>query len=234
MAAGALDDLSLLREYAARRGRFFGEVADHLFLVGVSVGSAVAVGVPLGFLARSRRAWERPLFFVLNLAQTIPSLALFGLLIGPLALLSRHWELARELGVRGIGWAPAVIALGLYALLPIARNTYTSLKTLDPGVLEAGRGMGMGRGQLLWRVELPLALPVILAGVRTAAVQNIGNTAVAALIGAGGLGVFIFQGLGQAAVDLILLGAVPTILIAVAADFAFQGVIGLARPGGAP
>jgi osmoprotectant transport system permease protein len=223
-----------LREYAARQGRFLAEVGEHLFLVGLSVGSAVAVGVPLGFLARSRRAWERPVFFVLNLAQTIPSLALFGLLIGPLALLARHWELARELGVRGIGWAPAVIALGLYALLPIVRNTYTGLKTLDPGVLEAGRGMGMGRGQLLLRVEVPLALPVILAGVRTAAVQNIGNTAVAALIGAGGLGVFIFQGLGQAAVDLILLGAVPTILIAVAADFLFQGVIGLSRLGEKP
>jgi osmoprotectant transport system permease protein len=145
-------------------------------------------------------------------------MALFGLLMAPLAALSRAVPLLRAIGVRGIGAAPALIALALYALLPIVRNTVIGLASVPISAFEAGRGMGMSPKQLFWRVEWPMALPHVLTGLRTASVQAVGNTAVAALIGAGGLGMLIFQGLGQAAPDLVLLGVIPLILLAVAVD----------------
>ena len=137
-----------------------------------------------------------------------------------------------DLGIKGIGAAPAIIALTVYSLLPVARNTYTGFATVDPAAIEAGTGMGMTRSQLLFRVEIPIASPVILNGIRVALVQAIGLTAVAALIGAGGLGVFIFQGLGQAANDLILLGAIPTIFIAVVVDSMMSGIVLALQPKG--
>jgi osmoprotectant transport system permease protein len=231
---GALDQISLARELAGRGERFMNEFRDHLFITGLSVGFSCLMGVPLGILIYKRARIRTAAFSVLNMIQTLPSLALFGLLIAPLAFISAEWPLLRELGIRGIGWAPAVIALTLYALLPIVRNTFSGFSAVDAGVIDAGRGMGMGRAQMFFKVELPLAAPIILNGLRIAGVQNIGNTAVAALIGAGGFGVFIFQGLGQSAIDLVLLGAVPTILLAVACDFAFQFVIKLLSPRGMP
>jgi osmoprotectant transport system permease protein len=219
---GGLGALSLAREYEARSHRFFVEMQAHLVITGVSVGSAAVVGLPLGVLLHKWRRVRAASFSVLNMVQTIPSLALFGLLIAPLAWLSTQAPWLRDLGVRGIGWLPAVIALGLYALLPIVRNTYAGFERLEPEVVEAGRGMGMGRLQLFFTVELPVASPIILNGLRIAGVQIMGNTAVAALIGAGGFGVFIFQGLGQSAIDLIMLGAVPTIVLAVVLDLLFQ------------
>jgi osmoprotectant transport system permease protein len=232
LAGGHLDSLSILQEFHARQDRFMDELARHMFVSLGSVGLSVVVGVPLGILVAKRKQLTGRTFFVLNIVQTIPSLALFGLMIAPLAWLAHSLPALAAVGVQGIGWAPAVLALGLYALLPVVRNTYTSIATVEPGVREAGRGMGMNRMQLLWRVELPIAMPVLLSGVRIALVQNIGNTAVAALIGAGGFGVFIFQGLGQAAIDLILLGALPTITIAVAADFGMQFLIAAITPEG--
>jgi osmoprotectant transport system permease protein len=229
---GALDQISLARELAGRGERFMNEFRDHLFITGLSVGFSCLMGVPLGILIYKRARIRTAAFSVLNMVQTLPSLALFGLLIAPLAFVSAEWPLLRELGIRGIGWAPAVIALTLYALLPIVRNTFSGFSAVDAGVIDAGRGMGMGRAQMFFKVELPLAAPIILNGLRIAGVQNIGNTAVAALIGAGGFGVFIFQGLGQSAIDLVLLGAVPTILLAVACDFAFQFIIKLLSPRG--
>jgi osmoprotectant transport system permease protein len=196
------------------------------------VGAGVFTGVPLDIWAFRSRLAEKVFFFFANTVQTIPSLALFGLLIAPLSLLSEKIPFLRQAGVRGIGWTPALIALALYSLLPIIRNVYTGLKIIDPGVIDAGLGMGMSRLQLLLKVEIPLALPVILSGIRTAAVQSIGNTTVAALIGAGGFGTFVFQGLGQAAPDLILLGAIPVILMALAADILMQGLISLLTPKG--
>lgn len=230
--SGVLDRLSLVLEFHGRNERFWAELSDHLFITGMSVGASVIVGLPLGLAAYRVGRFRTPLFSLLNVVQTIPSLALFGLLIAPLAWLSNEVWVLREIGVRGIGWAPAVVALSLYALLPIVRNTYAGFAAVGAGVLEAGRGMGMGRLQLFWRVELPVASPIICNGVRIACVQNIGNTAVAALIGAGGFGVFIFQGLGQSAIDLVLLGAVPTIVLAVLVDFGFQAVISLLTPRG--
>jgi osmoprotectant transport system permease protein len=232
LALGRLDALSILQEYHVRAARFRYELLQHLLLAGVAVGSASVIGIVLGILALRRRRAERPIFFAVNTVQTIPSLALFGLMIAPLSLLSQRFPLLRQLGIQGIGSAPALIALTLYALLPVARNTYTSLKIIDPAVIEAGIGMGMSRRQRLWRLEVPLALPIIISGIRTSSVQAVGNTAVAALIGAGGLGVFVFQGLGEASPDLILLGAVPVILLAVAVDRLMYGLAGAATPRG--
>ena len=232
-AAGHLDSLSLVKEMIARRDRFVAEFGAHLFITGLAVGCAAAIGLPLGLVAFRFARIRTAVFSVLNIIQTVPSLALFGLLIAPLAFLAREIPLLKTLGVHGIGWAPAVIALTLYGLLPIVRNTYSGFAMVDGHVLEAGKGMGMGRSQLFIRVELPMAAPIILNGLRIASVQNIGNTAVAALIGAGGFGVFIFQGLGQSAIDLVLLGAVPTILLAVVVDYLFQAVITVITPRGA-
>jgi osmoprotectant transport system permease protein len=131
------------------------------------------------------------------------------------------------LGVGGIGPAPAIIALVLYALLPIVRNTTIGLAGIDPAIVDAAAGMGLTQRQVFWRIELPLALPVLLAGLRIVIVQTIGLAVVAALIGAGGLGTFVFEGLGQYAIDLVLLGALPAIFMALAADFVLQMVSAL-------
>ena len=167
---------------------------------------------------------QGPLFAVLNMLQTIPSIALFGLLIVPLAALATAVPQLAELGVGGIGVAPAIVALVLYALLPVVRNTAAGLAGVDAAVIEAGRGMGLTSRQIFRQIELPLALPVLLAGLRIVTVQAIGLAVIAALIGAGGLGDFVFQGLGQAAADLVLLGALPAILLALVADFLLQSL----------
>jgi osmoprotectant transport system permease protein len=232
LAAANLGSFGLVRELEARRDRFLHELANHLALAGAAVGAALLAGVPLGVLAFRRRRLERPIFLFVNAVQTIPSLALFGILIVPLSALSQRVPFLRSLGVRGIGWAPALLALALYALLPVTRNTFTGLRVIDPAIAEAGIGMGMSRRQLLVRVELPLALPILVSGVRVSLVQAIGNTTVAALIGAGGLGVFVFQGLGQAVPDLILLGALPVILLAALTDRLMQALVRRLTPAG--
>ena len=227
--AGIFDDLSLAREYANRRDAFLGELGRHVILVAAAVATAALIGMPLGIAARARPRLGSSLFAVLNLLQTVPSIALFGLLIGPLSLLANSLPILQTLGLRGIGIAPALIALVLYSLLPVVRNTQAGLAAVPAAVVEAARGMGMARAQILWRVELPLAWPVLLAGLRVVTVQAIGLAVVAALIGAGGLGTFVFQGLGQNAVDLVLLGALATIAVALIADFSFQLLIAMAE-----
>ena len=179
---------------------------EHIMLVGISTGLATLIGVPLGILA-SRKPWPREAILGFsNLMQTIPSLALFGFLI-PLPLLG------------GIGERTAIIALVLYSLLPIVRNTYTGIVSVDPAVREAGRGLGMTDGQLLLRVELPLATGFILAGIRMAVVISVGIATIAAAIGAGGLGVLIFRGVSMVDNQMILAGAIPAACLALLSDF---------------
>ncbi len=180
------------------------ETLAHVFLVGTSVGTAAAIGVPLGILLTRRPAWRGPILGFANVVQTVPSLALFGLLI-PVPWL-------------GVGARTALVALTLYALLPIVRNTVTGIAGVDPAIREAGIGMGMTDRQLLLRVELPLAASVILAGIRVATVVGIGMATIAAAIGAGGLGVFIFRGVAMLDDRTILAGAVPAAVLAVGAD----------------
>lgn len=222
MRMGQLDALSLIREYHNRSGHFMSVLGQHLALSLGSVGVSLVIGFVLAVAMTHRPAWQRLVFALVNFVQTIPSLALFGLLIAPLSFLSAHSPLLQDLGIRGIGWAPAALALVAYSLLPMVRNTFVALTEIPADLLEAGRGMGMSEGQLFRQIKLPLALPVIIEGVRVTTIQAIGLTAVAALIGAGGLGTFIFQGLGQSAMDLVLLGALPTIGLALVADVLFS------------
>ncbi|PLX46100.1 MAG: hypothetical protein C0609_01420 [Deltaproteobacteria bacterium] len=229
---GFMDDLSLMKEFANRSDRFFSELSTHLTLSGVAVSLAVLIGAPLGLLAERRERLSGPTFFTLNVLQTIPSLALFSILIPLIAALLALFPTLKEAGVGAIGSTPALIALTIYSILPVARNTYTGLRTVDSAIIEAARGMGMTPLERLLKVELPIASPIILGGVRIALVQAIGLTAVAALIGAGGMGTFIFLGIGQSADDLILLGALPTVLVALIADGAMQGMIKIVKPKG--
>jgi osmoprotectant transport system permease protein len=215
VAAGLWDGLmrlSILREYTSQADAFWGMVATHVGLACAALAIATAIGVPLG-IASARVPWVRAMSLsVAGLLQTIPSLALLGLLVLPLA----------ALGLPGIGPLPAIIALTVYALLPIVRGTYLGLAHVDPAAVDAGLGMGMGRGQLLLRVEAPLALPLVIEGVRAAAIMSVGIAAVVAFVGVGTLGVLIIQGLGFQADDLILLGAVPMVVIAVTVDTALR------------
>ena len=232
--AGTFDALSIAREYASRRQLFADALLRHIALVAGSVGPAIVIGFPLGVAAARRPRLQGPLFAILNMLQTIPSIALFGLLIVPLAALATAVPRLAALGVGGIGVAPAIVALVLYALLPVVRNTSAGLASVEAAVVEAGRGMGLTSRQIFWQVEVPLALPVLLAGLRIVTVQAIGLAVVAALIGAGGLGTFVFEGLGQYAVDLVLLGALPAIFLALAADFILQTLSAVLRRRGAP
>ncbi len=232
LLGGWLNDISVMQEFLGREARFQQEFARHIILSGGSVGAATAIGIPLGVWAAKNARVEKPIFYFANITQTIPSLALFGLLIAPLSVLSFTFPVLRQFGIRGVGMTPALIALVIYSLLPVIRNTYVGLRQLDPGVIDAGRGMGMSRGQIFRRVEMPLASPLVLEGVRTASVQAIGLATVAALIGAGGLGWFVFQGLGQAAADLIILGALPIIILAVAVDALMRLAMRAATPKG--
>jgi len=217
LATGAFAQLSLLKEFVAQSDVFWDAARIHLILSGVAVLAGTLLGTLTGWGAHRLVQFRRPAFFFLNLVQTLPSLALFGLLIVPLA----------ALGLGGIGPTPALVALALYAAFPIARSTLTAFDHLDAAVLDAGRGLGMGRAHLFFRVQFPLALPVVLEGVRTASVQAVGNTVVAALIGAGGLGSLVFLGLGQYAPDLILLGTLPVVVLALAVDLGWVIVLGL-------
>jgi osmoprotectant transport system permease protein len=217
--AGMFDALSLAREYATRGDVFAAALVRHIVLVAAAVGPAVAIGVPLALTARRRPQFEAPLFATLNLLQTVPSIALFGLLMVPLSALATGAPALGALGIGGVGPAPAIIALILYALLPVARSTLAGLAAVPHAAADAARGMGMTARQVFRQVEVPLALPVLLAGLRIVTVQTIGLAVVAALIGAGGLGSFVFEGLGQFATDLVLLGAVPAILLALSVDF---------------
>lgn len=216
--SGAADSLSILKEYANRRDVFADALTRHIEIVGGTLVPTLLIGIPLGIAAFRRPALRGPLFSVLNVIQTIPSIALFGLLIAPLSGLVALLPALGSIGLSGIGVTPAIIALTLYALLPIARSTAAGLEQVPAAAIDAATGMGMTRGQVFRQVEAPLAFPVLVAGLRVTLVQTIGMTAVAALIGAGGLGALIFQGLAASAIDLVLLGVVPLVALAIAAD----------------
>lgn len=221
--SGHLENWSVFVEARNEGPRWAQELGQHLRLVGAALGLALLLGVPLAVCAARRPGVALGVLGTANAVQTVPSLALLGLLIAPLSALAGALPGLRELGVSGIGVAPALTAMTLYALLPLLRGGIEALRGVPAGVTDAARGMGMTPGQRFWRVELPMALPVWLSGVRQAAVLLVGVAAIAALIGAGGLGTYIFKGLQGAAPDLILLGAVPAALLAVLLDAALRG-----------
>jgi osmoprotectant transport system permease protein len=198
-------------------GEVLERLVEHVSLVAASMAIALVIGLPLGIMLVRRNNLQRWVLGAANIVQTIPSLALFGFLI-PVP-----W-------IGGVGASTAIVALALYALLPILRNTCTGIAGVDPAVIESARGMGMTPQQVLWQVELPLAAPVLLAGIRIATVISIGVATIAAAIGAGGLGVFIFRGVAMVNNQVILAGAIPAAALAVVVDLAlgtFQR--GLAR-----
>jgi osmoprotectant transport system permease protein len=197
--------MNVFQFFVQNRGEVLELTLEHLGMVAASTLLAVLIGIPLGILIARRPGWNRPVLGGANVIQTIPSLALFGFLLPVPWIGARSGRLA-------------ILALTLYALLPLIRNTYAGIKGVDPAVVEAGRGMGMTDGQLLWQVELPLALGVILAGVRVATVISVGLATIAAAIGAGGLGEYIFRGLAMVNNPLILAGAIPAALLALLAD----------------
>jgi osmoprotectant transport system permease protein len=198
-----MSDWSFFTEH---RAEILGATLDHLTLVVIAMTIAILMGVPLGMFIVQRPALRAVALGITSIFQTIPSLALFGFLI-PIPFIG------------GIGKRTAIVALVLYALLPIVRNTYVGLTTIDAAVLESAEAMGMTRTQILFRVRFPLALTVILAGIRTATIITIGVATIAAAIGAGGLGTFIFRGVALVSDSLILAGAIPAAVLALLADF---------------
>jgi len=191
--------------FAVDRRQVLNLTGEHIWLVGISMFFVVVIGVPLGILLSRRPRWRALVLGATNAVQTIPSLALFGLLL-PLPWLGARVDRL------------AILALTLYALLPVVRNTYAGITGVDAPVREAAVAMGLTPWQLLWHVELPLAANVIVAGIRTATVITIGVATIAAAIGAGGLGEFIFRGVAMVDNSVILAGAIPAALLAIAAD----------------
>ena len=197
--------MNLLQFISQNRTDVLEHTLQHLWMVGISTLIAVMIGIPLGILITRWPALNKPVLGTANIIQTIPSLALFGF------LLPVPWIGARAERL-------AILALTLYALLPLIRNTYAGIKGVDPAVVEAGRGMGMTDRQLLFQVELPLALGVIIAGVRVATVISVGVATIAPAIGAGGLGEYIFRGLSMVNYQVILAGAIPAAALALLCD----------------
>lgn len=200
--------MNLVQFFIAHWAEIMRAAMEHISMVGIAMLLAVAAGIPLGILVTRRRSLRAPVLGVSNLIQTIPSLALFGFLL-PLP-----WLAARSDRL-------AITALALYSLLPIVRNTYTGIMGVDPAIREVGRGMGMTDGQLLFQVELPLAMSTIMAGIRVATVIAVGVATIAAAVGAGGLGEFVFRGVAMVDDHFILAGAIPAAVLALAADLGF-------------
>ncbi len=214
--------LSIAKEYANQSDVFGAAILRHLQIVFLAVVPALLIGLLLAWRMTKKQNLRQALFPVLNVIQTIPSIALFGLLMAPLAWIAIQLPALGRAGISGVGLAPAVIALFMYALLPIVRSALAGLEQVPAEAINAARGMGMSAGQLLWQIELPLAMPVLLIGLRTAVVQTTGLAAVSALVGAGGLGQMMFDGLFSAANELVILGVIPIVLLALLADTFFK------------
>ena len=227
LASGWGSDLSILKEFANRSDVFGTAVLRHLQIVVLAVLPAVLLGLPLAWAMSRTQRLRQVLFPILNVIQTLPSIALFGLLMAPLAWLAASYPVLARAGISGVGLAPAVLALILYSLLPIVRSALAGLEQVPVAVTTSARAMGLSAWQLFWHVELPLALPVLLVGLRTAVVQTIGLAAVTALVGAGGLGAMMFDGLFSAANELVMLGVLPIVLMAVLADALFKALAAL-------
>ncbi|HHY2964941.1 TPA: ABC transporter permease [Enterobacter hormaechei subsp. oharae] len=223
--SGDLNQLSLLKEYVNRQEVFDDALAQHLTILFGTLIPALLLGVPLGIGCYRHPSRQGAVFTVLNVIQTIPSVALFGLLIAPLAGLVKSFPALAAAGIAGTGLTPALIALVLYALLPLVRGVVAGLSQVPPDVLESAHAMGMSARQCFWKIQLPL----LVRSLRVVTVQTVGMAVIAALIGAGGFGALVFQGLLSSALDLVLLGVVPTIALAVVLDALFALWLALLR-----
>ncbi|MBP7263694.1 MAG: ABC transporter permease subunit [Spirochaetia bacterium] len=216
--SGAFSSLGMARELSSRAALVATAFAEHMAYAFLPTLLAAMIALPLG-KASINKAWvEKPLFFTAAIAQTVPTLSLLGLLVLPLSALRTAVPALKAIGFSGTGWAPASIALFLYALLPLASTARAGFALVSPAAVEAATGLGMSGRQVFLKVELPLAAPALIAGFRTALAQNLGNAVLAGLIGGGGLGGVLFLGLAQAAPDLVYLGALPVAAAALAVD----------------
>ncbi len=223
---GISPNLSLYKEYLNRRATFSAEIGNHLKLAFLSALAAILPGVLLGYLCHANRKARALVLGFINFIQVLPTLSLLGIIMLPLTGLARRFPLLQELGIRGIGFTPAFIALGLYCLFPITMNTMAGFSSIDQRTLFGASAMGMTPSQVFVKVKLPLAFPVIFSGIRTAITQNVGNATIAGLVGGGGMGTLIFLGLSQAAYDLVLLGSLPVIFMALILDGAMVAAEG--------
>ena len=223
-ATGALSELGIVREFVLTRDVFARELRVHLFYAAGATVAAIVIGVPLGILSVRSRRVEGPAMGLLNLGQVFPALAFVGLMIPVFGSLGRNVPALKALGVAGIGWAPVFVVLLVYALFPVVRNTIVAIRTLDTAVLDAAKGMGMGHWRTLAEVELPLGFPIVLAGVRVALVQSTAGAVIAAFVGGGGLGTIMFFGLEQTSMDLVLVGVVPIVALALAFDTGLRAI----------
>jgi osmoprotectant transport system permease protein len=229
--SGAFDSFSIMVEYRARADIFHTALTRHLVLSLAALGLALAVSVPLGWLAfrhpRARAAVDAGLSGI----QVVPAVALFGFLVSLLSLSLGAWPALRELGLAAIGPTPALIGVAAYLTLPLTRGIAGGLAAADPVLIETAHGMGMPERRIAWEVRLPLGLPVFIAGLRVATVQAIGLVTLGGLIGAGGFGALVFEGMAQFAPDLIILGSAPIVAIAILADMGLRALeLCLARP----
>lgn len=232
-AAGALGSLSIMIEYTRFERAFWENFQQHVAYTLGATGVALLAGVALGVWAAKRVRAETAIFGVLNVAQVMPALAFVGLIMPSMGWLAENSALARAIGVSGIGWAPVFLVLVMYALYPITRNTYAAIRALDKGIADAARGMGMDSRRRLLSIELPLAAPVVMAGIRIALVQTAAGAILAALVGGGGLGRIVFYGLEQTAEDLVVLGVIAIVGLGLALDVTLRFLIAiLDRTGG--
>ncbi|MBY5984835.1 ABC transporter permease [Halomonas sp. DP5Y7-2] len=205
--------MELIQYAIANADLLLSRTLEHISLVGVAVGIATLTGVPIGIAITRNERVAQAVLYAASIIVTIPSIALFGIMIPVLSLIGQ-----------GIGYLPAVIAVLLYSQLPIIRNTYTAINNVNPALREAARGIGMSHRQRLRMVEIPLAVPVIMAGVRTAVVLNIGVMAIAAYIGAGGLGTFISRGISQSDPRQLIIGSIAVSLLAIIVDYGLLAI----------
>jgi len=215
-------NLGLIKEFNNVKDSFIKALSSHLTLALSSALSAIIPGILLGYVSYTHSRWREWVMGFVNLFQVAPTLSLLGLVMIPLSLLSKAYPILSQWGIKGIGFAPAFIVLTLYCLLPIVANAYAGFQQVDEAILSSAKGMGMTPFQIFTKVSFPLASPIILSGIRTALTQNIGNTILAGLVGGGGLGALIFLGLSQAAPDLVLLGTIPVVIMALMSDQIFE------------
>ena len=216
--------LGISKEFINRRDTFNAELIRHLTLALSSLFVAIIPSIYLAYQSTRHVKLREWIMGFINGFQVAPTLSLIALIMIPLSYLGNEFPLLRDLGIKGVGFLPSFIILTLYALLPITSNTYTALKQIDPSIMDSAYALGLSRYQIMSKVQFPLALPLIISGIRTALTQSIGNAILAGLVGGGGLGSIIFLGLSQSAPDLILLGSIPVVFMALFSDIFLESL----------
>ena len=210
--------LGISKEFINRRDTFNAELIRHLYLALSSLTVAIIPSIYFAYQSTKHEKLREWIMGFINGFQVAPTLSLIALIMIPLSYIGHQFPLLRDLGIKGVGFLPSFIILTLYALLPITSNTYTALKQIEPSIMDSANALGLNRYQIMFKIQFPLALPLIVSGIRTALTQSIGNAILAGLVGGGGLGSIIFLGLSQSAPDLILLGSIPVVIMALFSD----------------